>query len=102
MREEDSSGTDSEGEEEDSGVSASSVSHLRISEAKRSTPGGHREAPSGCPKRVCVLPSSPAPAPSGPRLAVGSGAPESDVIYVRTVRASLSQTFLTSWLIRKV
>ena len=102
MREEDSSGTDSGGEEEDNAVSPPSVSCLHVSGSKRSTPGGQREAPSGHPKRVCVLSFWPAPAPSDSRIAVGSGASEPDVIYVRTERVSLSQTFLTSWLVRNV
>jgi len=104
MREEDSSGNESEGEGGDSGLLTSSVSHLRVPGARRYAPGGNRECSSGCPKRVCVLPSSPVPAPSGPRLDAGSGAPNSspNVLHVRTERASLSQTLLTSWLVRKV
>ena len=104
MREEDSSESESEGEGENSELLTSSSSHLRVSGAKRSVAGGKRECSSGSPKRVCVLPSSSVPAPSGLRVAAGSDVPDSspDVMYVRTERASLSQTFLTSWLVRKV
>ena len=47
MREEDSSGTDSDGEEEDTVVPPSSVSYLRVSGLKRSTPVGQRESQEG-------------------------------------------------------
>ena len=102
MREEDSSGTGSDGEEGDVVVPSSYVSYLRVSGSKRPAPSGQWEASSGLPKRIRVPSPLPAPAPSDSGIAVDSGASDSDVIYVRTERVSLSQTFLTSWLVRKV
>jgi hypothetical protein len=83
-------------------VPSSSVSYLRVSGSKRSAPSGQWEASSWYPKRIRVPSPLPAPAPSDSGIAVDSGASDSDVIYVRTERVSLSQTFLTSWLVRKV
>jgi hypothetical protein len=102
MREEDSSGTDSDGEEGNIVVPSSSVDHLNVSGSKRPAPSGQGEASSGLPKRIRVPSPLPAPASSDSGIAVDSGASDSDVIYVRTERVSLSQTFLTSWLVRKV
>ena len=102
MREEDSSGTDSDGEEGDIVAPSSSVSHLRGSGSKRPAPNGQWEASSGHSKRIRVPHPLPVPLSSDSGIALDSGASDSDVIYVRTERVLLSQTFLTSWLVRKV
>ena len=96
MRDEDSSGTDSDEEGRDAVTPPSSVSHLHGSGSKRPTPSDKGEA--------CFPPSKRArvPHPSSVLVSLDSGGSDSDVIYVRTERVLLSQTFLTSWLVRKV
>ena len=97
MREEDSSGTDS-GEEPPTSLEGD----LRTLGVKRPAPACGWGRPLECGKRVCILSFPPVPASSGDRVVESSGASDSspDVIYVKTERASLSQTLLTSWLVR--
>ena len=96
MRDEDSSGTDSDGEEGDIVAPSSSVSHLRGSGSKRPTPSGQGEASFAHSKRIRVPHPPPVPFFLDSGSVLDSGEPDSDVIYVRT------ETFLTSWLVRKV
>jgi hypothetical protein len=102
MRDEDSSGTDSDGEERDTVAPPSSVSHLHGSGSKRPTPSGQGEVSFPPSKRIRVPHPLPVPVSLDSGSVLDSGGPDSDVIYVRTERVSLSQTFLTSWLVRKV
>ena len=80
------------------------ASVLQVSGVKRNGADGELGYSSGSPKRICALSSSSVPAPPEFRIATGSGLADSsqDVIYVRTERVLLSQTFLTSWLVRRV
>ena len=96
MRDEDSSGTDSDEEGMDAAASPPSVSHSPALGSKRPTPGDEGESSFPSSKRTCVSHSSSVLVP------LDSGGSDSDVIYVRTERVPLSQTFLTSWLVRKV
>ena len=101
VRQEDSSGTDSDGEEGDLVVPSSSVSYLAVSGSKRPAPGGQCETSFAPSRKVRASYPLPVLAPSDSGIASNSDSSDSDVIYVRTERASLSQTFLTSWLVRK-
>ena len=96
MRDEGSSGTDSDEEGRDAVTPPSSVSPLHGSGSKRPTPSGQGEVSFPPSKRTRV------PHPSPVLVSLDSGGSDSDVIYVRTERVPLSQTFLTSWLVRKV
>jgi hypothetical protein len=96
MRDEDSSGTDSDEEGMDAVAPPSSVSHSPAPGSKRPTPGDKGEGSFPSSKRTCVSHSSSVLVP------LDSGGSDSDVIYVRTERVPLSQTFLTSWLVRRV
>jgi hypothetical protein len=96
MRDEGSSGTDSDEEGMDAVAPPSSVSHPHAPGSKRPTPSDKGEDSFLSSKRTCVPHSSSVLVP------LDSGGSDSDVIYVRTERVPLSQTFLTSWLVRKV
>ena len=96
MRNEDSSGTDSDEEGMDAVAPPPSVSDSPALGSKRSTPGDKGEGSFPPRKKTCVSQSPSVRAP------LDSGESDSDVMYVRTERVPLSQTFLTSWLVRKV
>ena len=105
MREEDSDESASEEDEESCGLfmGPSRKCPLLGLGIKRSKPNGELENSSTFSKKTCPTSSSPVPATSGSRMTTGSDLFDSspDVIYIKTERTALSQTLLTSWLVKK-
>jgi hypothetical protein len=105
MRAEDSEGSDSEGTGETGGSLAPGVRprSLRVSGGKRVRVEDAQADLSGFPRQACSSLPSVVGIPARPPLVPGPVPSDSsgDVIYVRTERVLLSQTFLTSWLVKK-
>ena len=105
MREEDSEESASEEDEERGGLFTGPSRECPLLDLgiKRSKPNGGLENSSGFSKKTCTASSSPVPATSGSSVTTGSDVVHSspDVIYIKTEGTVLSQTLLTSWLVKK-